>query len=147
MANPSKKKGTAFETLCRDKLASRLGDERIHRKSLSGHSDKGDLGGLYAHGLTGMVECKDAKVQRLADWKRQTIVEKGNADADFAVLIVHEPGKGFSHFMENSAYMTLGDLLKVASVSKVSITFKAHLDRWVRITVGDLCDMVEGVVR
>lgn len=146
MANPSKQKGTKFETLCRDMLASRLGDEHIRRKSLSGHSDKGDLGGLYAHGLSGIAECKDAKVQRLTDWKRQTLDERGNADADFAVLLVHEPGKGMGHFFDNSAYMQMRDLLKVAGVSKVSITYRAHLDVWVRVSVADLCDMIEGIV-
>lgn len=141
--NRSKSKGTRYETRCVDQLRARLGDDRIHRKALAGQKDKGDIGGIFAHGHEGIAECKDAKQQRLGEWMAQTVRERENANVDFAVLLVHEPGNGEARFMRDSAYMQLRDLLIVSGIDYATL-WEDSLDLWVRVDVGTLCDLIEG---
>lgn len=141
-------KGTRWETLCRDELAARLGDERIHRKAHAGAHDTGDLGGIFAHGYEGVAECKWYKTYTRSDmlrWRAETLAERANANADFAVLLVHEPNKGLKRFADNTAWMTINDLHKVAGIEAKTVWHGVG-DMWVATTIGELCDMIVGVM-
>ena len=58
VSNPSKDKGTRFETAVVDYLRWALGDDRVHRLTLHGSKDVGDIGGIYHRGARVTVECK-----------------------------------------------------------------------------------------
>lgn len=149
MTNKPKKKGTAFETACVKWLRHRLDDDRIDRRALSGSHDMGDLYGIWAHGLRGIAECKDYADwgdASLAKWQHETIREKGNADADFALLIVHRSGCGESRFGRNHCFMTIGDVLRAsgnggAASTSVDVGTRAT---WVCMTLDDACRLIEG---
>lgn len=143
--NRSKKKGTEWESQARDFLRERLGQPRIERRALSGVRDKGDVYNLFAHGHEGVVECKDYKKWGPADlekWKRQTMAERENAGADFALLFVHKKGVGESRFGKNICYMQVRDLACVMG-GKVHAGESA-LGMWVRVSVEEACQMMMG---
>lgn len=113
-----KQKGTAFETACARYLSRELG-ERVERRALHGSRDMGDLYGIFAHGHAGIAECKDHKAQTpslVAEWRRQTADERDNADADFALLIIHTPGAGQKGFGRNRVDVTQRDLARIAGL-------------------------------
>lgn len=146
--NKPKAKGTKFETACVKFLRERLGDDRIDRRALHGAHDMGDLHGIFAHGHEGIAECKDYAKWSKADldrWKCQTECERGNADADFALLIVHESGVGKARFGQNSCYMQVRDLERVMGGDFRCIAGESAMDMWVRVTLEDACKMIEGV--
>lgn len=82
MANPSKQKGTRFET----EVAEYLG---VERATLKGSKDRGDL--LIAGWA---VECKNERLIRLADYMAEVEVERHNAKAIFGCAVVKRRGKG-----------------------------------------------------
>jgi hypothetical protein len=142
-----KAKGTAFETACVRYLRERLGDDRIERRALHGNGDMGDLFGLYAHGHEGIVECKDYASWSKADlrrWQEQTVNERGNADADFALLIVHKKGCGAGRFGENHCYMQIRDLERVMGGDFRCLAGDTAKGMWVRVTADDACRMMLG---
>lgn len=121
MANPSKVKGTAFESNLIRYLQTALDDERIERRALHGAQDRGDVYGIRAHGFEGIAECKDyARYSEydLDRWKEQTLAERDNADAGFALLVVHRKGKsakaGSASFGKNVAWLTVADLRRIS---------------------------------
>ena len=143
-----KAKGTAFETACANFLRKRLGDDRIERRALHGARDLGDIFNIFAHGFEGIAECKDYKRWGKADldeWKGQTVAQRGNADADFALLIVHEKGCGERRFGQNSCHMQVRDLVHVMGGDFRCIAGESAMDMWVRVTLEDACQMIEGV--
>lgn len=149
MPNRSKAKGTAFETLCRDWLAERLGDPRIERRALHGSRDMGDLYGLVAHGCaTGIVECKchaTVTPSLVESWQGQTEAERGNADADFAVLLIKTPGVGARSLGRTRARLTLRSLLAVAGLAyEVGAASEGALDSWVESDLETVCALMEG---
>ena len=142
-----KDKGTRFETACVRYLRKRLEDERIDRAAMRGNRDAGDIHGLVAHGYRGIVECKDYATWGKADlrrWQEQTINERGNADADFALLVVHKRGCGASRFGENHCYMQVRDLERVIGGTMTVLAGDAAKDMWVRVTADDACRMMLG---
>lgn len=146
MANRPKAKGTQFESACVGFLRERLDDDRIERRALHGNSDMGDIYGLVAHGHRGIVECKNYKEygpSDLDDWKRQTEDERCNADADFALLVVHRRGIGRRRFGENDCFMQVRDLAKVMGGHVYA--GEGALDMWVRVSLEDACRMMEGL--
>lgn len=143
-----KAKGTTFETACVNFLRKRLGDDRIERRALHGARDLGDIFNIFAHGFEGIAECKDYKRWGKADldeWKGQTVAQRGNADADFALLIVHEKGCGEKRFGQNSCYMQVRDLAKVMGGDFRCLAGESAMDMWMRVTLEDACQMIEGV--
>lgn len=108
--NRPKKKGTAFETCIVRYMQNALNDKRIERRSLSGAADRGDIYGVYAHGLEGIVECKNHKKWSKADlrrWMQETLDECANADADFALLVVHKDRVGEKNAGQNLCYINI----------------------------------------
>lgn len=59
------------------------------RRALHGAADKGDIAGV--DGV--VIECKNAKTYKLAEWIEETKVERDNASADIGVLFVKRIGK------------------------------------------------------
>lgn len=142
MANRSKAKGTAFETLCARWLRERLDDDRIDRRALSGAKDRGDLYGLYAHGWEGIAECKDYRSCSDADleeWQRQTEAERLNACADWALLIVHRKGCGAGRVGRNITYMTIRTLFYLTGAPPEDVPDADVLDAYVATSLEQAC--------
>lgn len=145
--NRSKKKGTAWESQAARFLRERLCQPRIDRRAPGGVRDKGDVYNLFAHGHEGVVECKDYKTWGPADlekWKMETVAERENAGADFALLFVHDTEHriGESRFGKNICYMQVRDLACVMG-GKVHAGDSA-LGMWVRVSVEEACQMMMG---
>ena len=147
MANMSKARGTSFETAVTRWLRLVLDEPTIERRALHGAHDMGDLYGIYAHGLAGIAECKNYKRYGRADveeWRRQTLAERDNADADFAVLVIHKPGCGGDAksptMGRNRVDLTIGDLCNV-SVGMRCLMAEPD-DHWVTIDLDELARLI-----
>ena len=148
MSNRPKAKGSRFDTDTVNFLRQRLDDDRIDRRALHGSHDMGDVYNIFAHGFEGIAECKDYKSWGKANldaWKTQTMAERGNADADFALLVVHAKGCGKARFGENHCFMQVRDLERVMGGEMSCIAGETAKDMWVRVTLEDACKMIEGV--
>lgn len=142
-----KAKGTAFETACVRYLRERLGDDRIERRALHGGRDMGDIFGLFAHGREGIVECKDVKNvgKALLDrFREQTVSERGNADADFALLVVHRVGVGAKRFGDNDCHMQVRDLERVMGGTFTCHAGESAKDMWVQASLETVCRWIMG---
>ena len=147
MANMSKARGTSFETAVARWLRLALDEPTIERRALHGAHDMGDLYGIYAHGLAGIAECKSYKRYGRADveeWRRQTLAERDNADADFAVLVIHKHGCGGDAksptMGRNRVDLTIGDLCNV-SVGMRCLMAEPD-DHWVTIDLDELARLI-----
>lgn len=147
MANMSKARGTSFETAVARWLRLALDEQTIERRALHGAHDMGDLYGIYANGLAGIAECKNYKRYGRADvdkWRRQTLAERDNADADFAVLVIHKPGCGGDAksptMGSNRVDLTIGDLCNV-SVGMRCLMAEPD-DHWVTIDLDELARLI-----
>lgn len=139
MANQSKRKGTAFESAVVKYLRSRSGDDRIERRALHGAQDLGDIFGLRARGLEGIVECKayksfsDGLVER---WREQAVCERGNADAGFCLLVI----KRHQHCTADSRVdVTLADLMAITGAGPCP---EGADGVWVSLLLCDACDIM-----
>ena len=84
MSNPSKAKGTKWETEVVNFLREHEGFELVERRTLSGSYDRGDIAGIS----NVVIECKNAKEIRLAKWADETEVERINDFAGLGVLVI-----------------------------------------------------------
>lgn len=90
-----RQKGTLLETLAVLFLQARLGDDRIMRMPLSGAKDRGDVAGIRTLlGEKVCIEVKNHARMDLGTWLREAEVERGNADAQVAVVVHKRVGKG-----------------------------------------------------
>lgn len=124
-------------------LRTRLHDDRIDRRVLHGSKDMGDIYNIYAHGHEGVAEAKSYKSYTRADlvrWQGECVIERANADADFILLIVHEPGCGRARFGQNSCYVQVRDLQKV--MGGTVLAGETALDMWVRLPLEDACRLI-----
>ena len=144
--------GTEFESGFVRYASGFLGDDRIHRAPLHGRRDEGDIHGIYAHGMRGIAECKAVKgfgPSLLRGWKSQTLDERGNADADFALLVVHVRGcdaTGRSaSFGRNACYVTLRDLARIDLAMEERHASAFHDEVWVRVDLDDALRMIGGI--
>lgn len=110
MANPSKNRGTAFETLIVAELQAQLGPE-ICRRTTSGAKDRGDIHGLHIRGLRTVAECKNHQTMSLAGWIDEAETERGNDDAAIGLVIHKRRGKGKA--LDQYVTMTLRDLMTI----------------------------------
>lgn len=94
MSNPSKKKGTKWETAVSAYLQSMTGVS-WPRQALHGRDDQGDLKGVFYGGRSVVVECKDCRRYELAEWIREAVRERDNAGADICAVAFHRNGRGF----------------------------------------------------
>lgn len=150
MANRSKAKGTQFESAVVRWLRSMLDDERIERRALHGAKDMGDVFGIRAHGYEGIAECKDYRAWSRADlerWKAQTLAERDNADAGFALLVVHRHGcnsKADSpSFGENHCFVTIGDLMRISGMGEPKSPWADAEFVWVDLRLADAASLIQ----
>lgn len=137
--------GTEWETAVVRYTRAQLDDERIERRALHGSRDMGDIHGLFAHGYEGIIECKrdrDVGARALAEYQRQTIDERENADADFALLVV----KNFNHSVgEAFCWVTLRDLARIALPLMVNDGWLGAADEtWVCMPYSTACALMRG---
>jgi hypothetical protein len=92
MANPSKIKGTRFESDVVAHLREN-GFPHAERRALAGNVDKGDITGL---GPRWVIECKAVAAIKLAEFVDEAECERVNAGADYGVAVVKRRGKGVS---------------------------------------------------
>ncbi|GAB3372503.1 hypothetical protein [Amycolatopsis echigonensis] len=89
--------GTRFERIVADYLAASI-DDRIDRRPRSGARDRGDIGGVRLSPALGggrvVIECKDTVRADLAGWMREAEVERGNDDAEVALIAHKRHGVG-----------------------------------------------------
>lgn len=110
MSNPSKQKGTRFETALVDYL--RRHGIPAERKALHGKADEGDIRAEIG-GRELCIEAKDRKRLAVAEWADELAREKALTRADHGVLVIHRAGMGRDNFGRNLAVMELADLLEL----------------------------------
>lgn len=114
----SKQRGTAFESAVTAHIAEYLEAEpgTIHRETLHGKRDVGDIGGLKAHGQRVVVECKNYSGRdRMSEWLKEADNERGNADALAGVVVSKRKGIGDTRTGEQLVSMTLDTLLALVT--------------------------------
>jgi len=89
MANPSKRKGTAWESQVVAYLQDH-GQPYAERRALCGTSDKGDVSGIPGV----MLECKAEKTVTLGAYADEVKVETANAGASIGVAVVKRRNRG-----------------------------------------------------
>lgn len=146
MSAPSKKRGTAFESRVCKYLRSWSGDDRIERRALHGSRDMGDLYGLHAYQMEGIVECKSyntypTQPRMLQAFKEQTEAERGNADADFALLVVRVPQRAIAMADCYVTYRTLDLMLGTYSPTT---DYEKFEDPWVCMHLWQMCLLMWG---
>lgn len=104
-----KQKGTAFERQVAEYLAARLGAD-IERRTTAGIHDRGDIAGVFFRGLPVVVECKNCTRMELPKWLNEAEVERGNADAEFGLVVHKRKGTGEKSFGDTYVTMTLETL-------------------------------------
>lgn len=112
----AKQRGTAFETAVVDYLTDYLDAEKgsIHRITLHGAKDIGDVGGIKSHGKPVVIECKNyGNRDRLGEWLKEAEVERGNADALAGVVISKRRGYGIKQMGGQIVSMTLADFAAI----------------------------------
>ena len=102
MANPSKQKGTAWETAVVNWLNNWW--PHVERRTLTGSADKGDIAGLVGV----VIECKNHKTHQLAKWTDELNAEMANANADLGVLAIKRHGKAHP---QDAYYLITGQTL------------------------------------
>ncbi|MGB3893242.1 MAG: hypothetical protein WA942_03190 [Mycolicibacter sinensis] len=105
----AKAAGARFERLIADALAEHLDDDRIDRRVKTGARDRGDIGGVRAHGQRVVIECKDCARSDLPAWTREARTQAGNDDALVGV-VVHKR-HGVSDPLRQWVSMTLADFV------------------------------------
>lgn len=112
MANPNGRKGSSFERTIADYLKNHFDDDRIDRRVKHGSNDTGDIAGVRWRGNRVVIECKNEKRLRIADYLREAEIERGNDDALLGVAVVKRPGVGAKNAGDNLVCMTLDTFLK-----------------------------------
>ena len=88
MTNPSKQKGTRFETDIVNYLNTN-GYPHAERRALAGNTDRGDIAGIP--GI--VIEAKATKALTLGPHLDETETERQNAQADYGALVWKRPRK------------------------------------------------------
>lgn len=123
-----------------------LDDERPERRVLHGSKDMGDIAHVYSHGYEGIIECKRSQklgAAIMAEFQRQTIDERENADADFALLAV----KNFNHGTgEGFCWVTIRDLTRIClGVESHGELADLYDDVWVCMSLSTACALMRGL--
>jgi hypothetical protein len=108
-SHSARQAGSRTERAVADYIAQALDDDRVDRRVKTGPKDRGDIGGIRAHGQRIVVEVKDCAKQTLPAWVAEAHTEAGNDDALVGVVVAKrrgttDPGRFWVH-------MTLDDLL------------------------------------
>ena len=138
--------GTRWESDVLAYVKRALDDERPERRVLHGSKDMGDIAHVYAHGFEGIIECKRSKAlgaATMAEFQRQTLDERENADADFALLVV----KNFNHGTgEGFCWVTIRDLTRIClGIESNGELADLYDDVWVCIPLSTACALMRGL--
>jgi hypothetical protein len=106
MTNPSKKKGTKYESELVAYLRYHLERPDIERRALSGTQDRGDIAGLESW----TIEAKNHNAQNFAGWLDETQREQRNAGTEYGLLVVRRRMKPVG---QSFAVMTLDQLIDI----------------------------------
>ena len=111
MSNPSKQKGTRFETA----ITRHLNAKGIHAERCALHGS-GDVGDVRAEvgGRILSIECKDRQRVELAKWFDETEREARNAGADIGILVIHRAGCGPTKVGSNYVVVSMDDFIAMA---------------------------------
>ena len=143
MANPSKDKGTRFETEVVKYLWAH-GQPDARRAALAGARDQGDLHGIVGNlpaKWPGIVECKAYREWPtaravMAAFQAQTFAERANAGAVFALLVVKRPQHAVG---ESEVFVTLHDLAAMRGKRQLA---EEQDDVWVRVSLDEACQLM-----
>ena len=102
----SAEKGAKFETMVVRYLQRVLGPA-IERRVKHGTKDQGDVSGVYIDGMPVVLELKNRRKMELAEWIGEAETERGNADAEYGVVVHKRRGCGEAHVGDNYVTMTL----------------------------------------
>lgn len=111
----ARKAGTRFERHIADCLAHLI-DDRIDRRARNCAKDRGDIGGWRHAGLRITAELKDTTRLSIGDWIREADIERGNDDADVALVIHKRRGHGSP--LDQYVTTTLRDLVTLLTGSR-----------------------------
>lgn len=113
----AKAAGSRFERLIADTLADHV-DDRIDRRVKTGSADKGDVGGLRAHGQRVTIECKDTSRVELGVWAREAETERVN-DTGLAGVVIHKR-RGHGDGLDQYVTCTVRDLVALLTGQRPS---------------------------
>lgn len=135
----SKQKGSAYERAVLLYLRSRgVNAERV---ALHGSRDEGDLR-VIARGMRVVIECKDVRdvgPALIERWRDETDAERGNADADAAILVRHMPGNGKARRGADECQMTLRDLWRITGTTfPATFSVADPDDEWVTVSLAQV---------
>lgn len=105
----AKQAGAKAEREVANYLAQALDDDRIDRRVKTGAKDRGDIGGLRAHGQRLVVEVKNCARTDLAGWTAEAQTEAGNDDALAGIVISKR--KGTTNVARWYVHMTVAELV------------------------------------
>ncbi len=88
----AKAAGARHERVIADYLAAHV-DERIDRRVKTGAKDRGDIGGVRAHGQRVVIECKDTAKLAVGPHLAEAEIERGNDDALACCVIAKRHGR------------------------------------------------------
>lgn len=118
MANPSKRKGSSFESAVAGYLAEALQDDGIERRTLAGVNDRGDIAGVKIGDKRAVIECKACQRFEPSKWLREAETERRNDGAAFGVVVAKRKGVGAANMGQQMVMLTLEqftELVKVAN--------------------------------
>lgn len=114
----AKQAGSRFERSIADALAHALDDDRIDRRVKTGNRDRGDIGGVRAHGQRICIETKDYGGRyNVGPWLTEAEVERGNDDAIAGIVIAKR--RGIADPLEQVAFMSVRDLVAILTGQRV----------------------------
>jgi hypothetical protein len=94
MSNPSKDRGTRWESAIVDALRSYDPRHRfVERRTLAGSADRGDIAGVYAQTVPVVIEAKSVAKLNLAGWIAEAAIEAQNAKTPIGVVWAKRIGR------------------------------------------------------
>lgn len=141
MGNPSKAKGTKYETQVANYINDWCGNsKRCERRALHGKNDEGDLT-LHVRGFDLVIECKWCKKYpskaEEQEFRRQTDAEAANAGVDGGILVVNRYRNGVER---HEAWMRLSLACRLTNY----VMPEDERDVWVCARLLDLCWLLFG---
>jgi hypothetical protein len=114
VANPSKQKGTSFETMIKNYL-NEHGFPDAERTPLKGGADTGDINGIKNRvtGRNAIVQCKNQRQFQLSQWLDATVSQAKNKGDAIPALVVKRPNKGVTSLGDTYAVLRLDDLIEL----------------------------------
>lgn len=114
--NRSKQKGTEHESNG-VKWFRENGFPDARREVLHGSKDVGDIGGVTWRGWPVVIEVKNHREKRHAQWLREAETERVNAGAPIAFVLTHTKGVGVKNYGNNECLIDLRCLVKLLDLS------------------------------